>query len=345
MNAGRWQRYREAAEAVRRETGIVIAAFVPPNVAADEGLAMLRSTAAAFLREIERPELLCLAADGPGAAADIVQNIAAETGAKAVVTDRHLGKLSAQRAGVQELLRDEKIRYVACADQDGDHFANELLNLVRAARHVERLAGTDRLMVIGRRISRHRAMGFSRGELEELADRILLDALQYHATRSGTPLALQFALTMDEFPDFHSGYKLFTRATAEAVFGQATRLMECDESCYYGHAVEAVISTEAALSGALLVSINRSTIDEQPVSGFGLLERRRLVADKIIWPCRRLGVPAAFVAQWMDNHLPRLLLGTLLPQGRDELLGIRELVFEAFGLPKPGSEIVRPEFI
>ncbi len=99
------------------------------------------------------------------------------------------------------------------------------------------------------------------------------------------------------------------------------------------------------LAGALLVSVHRSTYDEQPLSGFDRLDRRQLVADKIIWPCRRLGIPPAFVAQWMDNHLPRLNLGTLLPEGREELTGIRKLVFGAFGLPDPGNEIIRPEFI
>ena len=49
------------------------------------------------------------------------------------------------------------------------------------------------------------------------------------------------------------------------------------------HAVEAALCVEAALAGALLVSVNRSTYDEQPVSAFGLLNRSRMVAD---WVCR-----------------------------------------------------------
>jgi hypothetical protein len=345
MPHGGWLHYQESLDALRGRTGVVVTAFLPANMPVEEGRAMLRATALAFLREIERPGALCLAADGPGPAAEIVRDLAAESGARAVVTEKYLGKLAAQRAGVQALLADEGPQYIACADQDGDHFANELLNLLRAARHAERVAGTDRAMVIGRRISRHRAMGFPRGELEELADRVLLDALQYHAATSGSPLRLEFALTMEEFPDFHSGYKLFTRKTAQAVFGREPEPAGCDEVCYYRHAVEAVICTEAALSGALLVSVNRSTNDEQPVSSFGRLDRRRLVADKIIWPCRRLGIPPVFVAQWMNNHLPRLLLGTFIPEGRDELLGIRDRVFDAFGLPAPGDRIIRPEFI
>ena len=64
----------------------------------------------------------------------------------------------------------------AIVDQDGDHFAYELPNLVRAALHITSHNHRERVIVLGRRISRHRPMGLLRGELEEYADRILLDA-------------------------------------------------------------------------------------------------------------------------------------------------------------------------
>ena len=76
----------------------------------------------------------------------------------------------------------------------------------------------------------------------------------------------------------------------------------------------------------------RSTMNEQPVSSFGLLERTRLVADKIVWPCRRLEVPVEFVDQWLRNHMPRLLLPTLVPQGQQELTQSRRLVLEQLGM-------------
>jgi len=47
-----------------------------------------------------------------------------------------------------------------------------------------------------------------------------------------------------------------------------------------------------------------------------------------------LGVPALFVEQWLCNHLPRLLLNTLVPEGKQELLQIRRLVLQAFDLPE-----------
>ena len=90
------------------------------------------------------------------------------------------------------------------------------------------------------------------------------------------------------------------------------------------------MTVEPLLAGAVLGVVNRSTYNEQPISTFGLMDRGRLVADKIIWPAKRLGVPGAFVAQWLRNHIPRLALGTLVPAGRGELEQVCALVAEAF---------------
>ena len=100
------------------------------------------------------------------------------------------------------------------------------------------------------------------------------------------------------------------------------------------------MTVEALQSGAILVLVNRSTFNEQPISTFGLLDRERMVADKIVWPCKRLGVPACFVDQWLGNHMPRLLLTTLAPQGKEELQQIRKLVLEEFEVAVEADERV-----
>ena len=107
------------------------------------------------------------------------------------------------------------------------------------------------------------------------------------------------------------------------------------------------MTVEAHLAGADLVLVNRTTLNEQPVSTFGRLDRGRLVADKIIWPCRRLGVPPHFLDQWLSNHMPRLLLPTLVPEGKRELVAIRELIAADYGLPPmaPDQLTTGPLFI
>ena len=110
------------------------------------------------------------------------------------------------------------------------------------------------------------------------------------------------------------------------------------QSAYYKHGVEAVMAVEAIKNGAYLVGGNRSTFNDQPLSVFGLLDRIRMTADKIVWPCRRLGVPSHFVMQWLRNHMARLQLGTLAPQGKDELRQIRQLVLRELGAPAVEDE-------
>ena len=333
--------------ACKSATGVVIPVYVPDEVDGAVAAALVRDTAGAFRRQVGDPRSICLSADGPGTGKEIAEAIARDLGVQAVAGETRRGKLGALRVGVQRLMANEGLAYFATADQDGDHFAGELVSFVRAAQHVEQSARIEKVIVLGRRISRHRPMGFLRGELEELADRMLLDALAYNAAVAGVPLAMEFANTLDEFPDFHSGYKLFTRATAADVFLAQPDLAGCTEEAAYRHAVEAVLCVEAMLAGARLAVVNRSTLDEQPVTTFGLLDRVEMIADKIIWPCRRLRVPSNFVDQWLRNHLGRLLLATLVPQGREELASIRNAVLAAFDLPPdpPDRPLPRSEFL
>lgn len=322
-----------ARESSRQATGIVIPVYLPPGVDNADGIRLLEDNIEACVAAVEDPAVICLAVDGKDCGGDIVDALAQRYGVNTVSGPVNRGKLHALRQGMQRLSQNSHLQWFATIDADGDHFANELTNLVRAAIYARTERGVDGVHVIGRRISRHRPMGWLRGELEELADRVLLDALTFQAVVSGRPLRLSLATSMDEFPDFHSGYKLFSRSIMEAVFLGQPDLCGVEETAYYRHGCEAVMTVEAHLAGADLVLVNRTTLNEQPVSMFGRLDRERLVADKIVWPCRRLGVPPAFLDQWLRNHMPRLLLPTLVPEGKRELVAIRQLIAADYDLP------------
>jgi len=325
-----------AIEIQRCHTGIVIPVYFPAGGDRAQGAELLRDTTYAYASQVDDPSRICLSVDGAPHGLEVAERIAAEYGASVVCSATNKGKLNGVRLGVASLWAREEIEFFVEVDSDGDHFANELLNLVRAALHVRERSGGE-VLVLGRRTSKHRPMGFLRGELEELADRVLLDALYYNAARSGVPLRLEYATALEEYPDFHSGFKLFSRGAARAAFMEDPELCGVGEDAYYRHGCEAAMTVEALLAGAQLALVNRSTFNEQPVTTFGLLNRERLVADKIIWPCKRLDIPEAFVEQWLGNHLPRLLLNTLVPQGKDELVQIRRLVLEAFSVD-PGED-------
>ncbi len=328
-----------AKDVLRHKVGVTIPVYFSPN--GDERLAteLLRDTAFSYAEILENPKNLCLSVDGEDNGLDIATGISKECGASLVYSRKNIGKLSGVRNGVQALWDDEQLTYFVEIDSDGDHFANELLNLIRAAINVQGRYGRD-VLVIGRRTSKHRPMGFLRGELEELADRMLLDALYYDAALSGRALSLEFATPIEEYPDFHSGFKLFSRGAAKAAFIEKPRLCGVSSDAYFRHGCEAVMTVESLLSSAQLVLVNRSTFNEQPVTTFGLLDRERMIADKIIWPCKRLNVPATFVDQWLTNHFTRLMLNTLVPQGKSELLQIRSLVLSAFGIEDTDAETI-----
>ena len=337
--------FAPAIETMRRRTGIVIPVYFPEGVDNELGRELLEDNVRAYTGQVDDPQAICLSVDGERFGREIAEAIAVRHGVQMVCAAENKGKLQAVRHGVRHLCEQADFAYIAAVDSDGDHFANELLNLVRAAGYATHHAGVEDVLVLGRRISRHRPMGLLRGELEELADRVLLDALAYHAVVSGRPLRLECATTLEEFPDFHSGYKLFSRKIAEAVFLAEPQLCGVAEQAYFRHGCESVMSVEALLSGAYLVLVNRSTLNEQPISTFGLLNCTRMVADKMVWPCKRLGAPGRFVDQWLRNHMPRLLLTTLIPQGKDELLEIRKLVLEEFGLDASGEVMWGPLFV
>lgn len=327
-----------ALQALAEATAVVIPVYFQPDSDPNFGYSLLRETVHSFVREVSDPKAICLSVDGSPVGATVAARVSATYGVRVVNGAENRGKFGAAQQGAQAMLQEDRWRYIVLVDQDGDHFANELLTLVRAAEHVMATVATDKVLVLGSRLSRHRPLGFLRGEQEEFANRLLLDALTYHAAVTNQPLRWQFANGLDDLPDFHSGYKLLTRPSAQAVFTGAPQLAGCSERAYYRHAVEAVITVEALLAGATFATASRRTYDEQPISIFASLNRAQLAADMIIWPCQRLGVPGHFVEQWLTNHLHRLLLGALVPQGRDELLAIRNLVLQAFDRPIPAAE-------
>lgn len=330
-------------ERLRERTGIAIPTFFPEGVDYATAITLVRDTVAACAALVADPArvVAVIDAESPGRA-DLAQHCAAR-GATLHVLPVNRGKLQSVREAAAILLARRDVDCLCAVDQDGDHFPNEIANLVRALDHISGETGSARVMVLGHRRSLHRPMGYLRGELEEFVDRILLDALHYHAVRSGVPLRLEYATMLDEVPDFHSGFKLFSRTSAEDVFLSEPQRAGLDEIAYSRHGVEAVMTVESMVRGAVLGLVGRSTFNDQPVSTFGLMNRGRLFADMILWPCRRLDVPADFVIQWMRNHAARLVLNTLAPQGREEVERIVALVLEAYGSPLKASEVLAGE--
>ena len=258
---------------------MVIPVFFPEGADNSLGHRLLEDTVTSYTAQLSDPASLCLSVDGRRNGLEIAEQLAGRFQTLVCCAAENRGKLQGVRNGMARLLESANLSYFVVVDSDGDHFANELINLARAALHFHS-QGVDDVLVLGERNSKHRPMGFLRGELEELADRTLLDMLAYHAAIEGRPLHLEGATTFGEYPDFHSGFKLYSRAAASATFMEEPRLCGASEDAYYKHGCESVMTVEPLLAGARLVLAKRSTFNEQPVSTFGLLDRDRMVADR-----------------------------------------------------------------
>eukprot|EP01079_Euglenida_sp_SAG-EU17-18_P005738 gene5738-1023_t len=313
-----------ARDAIHNQTAVIISVYIPRSVDQAVTKALLDDNIESVLSSGLPGSRLYLSVDGSDNGASVTQELATKHQVQTVIADVNGGKLAAIRNAATVALKDQAVCYVALIDQDGDHFGNELANMMRQCLHTQGHAGTNNVLVLGSRTTLHHPMGFLRGELEAFADRLLLDSLGYMfcAIRE-QPLNLQYTTNIDEVPDFHSGYKVLTRPAAVAALTRTPNKCNQTDQCYFHHNVESVMVVESLMSGATLACCRRSTMNEQPVSTFGLMNRSQLVSSKIIWPARRLGVPPEFVKQWLQNHVPRLLLTTLSPDGTNEVTETR----------------------
>src|SRR5690606_31988775 len=120
-------------ELLETQTGIVIPVYLPPTADPAASLPILRDTVHLTVRELRAPQAICLSVDGPGPAAAIARQMADQYGVQVVAATQNRGKLAAVANGMARLLDTPHLRYLVTIDQDGDHFANELLNFVRCA--------------------------------------------------------------------------------------------------------------------------------------------------------------------------------------------------------------------
>jgi hypothetical protein len=235
------------------------------------------------------------------------------------------GKLGAIQAGVRALLQARPaVQYVAIRDGDGDHAAADIPALVRAARALTEVYGHGRVIVLGARHSRHHPMGWVRGELETLLDQLTLDVLAYALARQGSVLNLRHCLGAGGTPDLSSGYKVYGRAAAQALFvdlvPQLATLAAYD---YWHYGPETVPVVEGLLQGMPLGQVERLTWDGQPTSSFGDFQHVPLYGELLAWVYARLEIPLNVAAQLYDNRTPALALRTTT-QGLETLATLRD---------------------
>jgi hypothetical protein len=234
------------------------------------------------------------------------------------------GKGQAVLRGTQWFLERQELQYLAIRDADGDHALNDLVNLMRLAEALRHDENTDRLLIIGRRNQRHRALGWIRGEYEALLNRVLIDAVRFALAQRRQVLNTRHFDLSEEYPDLHSGYKVYSRRVCELMVARPWEHPPWVGGEIHRYGVEAVPFIEAVMAGAIVAEVTRLT-HEAEFSGHGAFARPETNAGVLLWTFLRLGIGVAQAMAILDNHLSRLALWTD-PQGRTALLDLRQQV-------------------
>jgi hypothetical protein len=332
----------QVMETIRQRLGMMIPVWFPPDLPPERMREALRATLHGCEHYLPWGHVV-LIVDGDARSYQIVQELQADherrdgSAFAVVYQPENRGKGYAVFLGARWLLEQTDLAYLAIRDADGDHALNDLMNLMRLALALRAGEGTEHIMVVGRRSHPHRTLGFVRGEFEILLNRVIVEAVRFALAQRQQVLITRYFAFAGEYPDLHSGYKLYSRSICELLVRQPWERPPWVGREIYRYGVEAVPFVEGAMTGAVVGEITRLTVapDFSGHAGFGRPENNGGV---LLWTFLRLGIKPHQAAALLDNHLSRVALWTD-PSGRQALLELRRLVLSA--LP-PGGQAPAP---
>lgn len=312
------------------DVGMVIPTWYPAD--AEEALVEhLLELTLGGMESTCRPNLVVLVLDGQPRWEGNVRRAAERRGLRHLCLPTNIGKGGAVAAGIAELAEERPV-LVATRDSDGDHRMEDLPALAELARQMGEETGNQLLLVSGGRPDRVRPLGFERAQYELITDRVLWQALQFHAARRGTQLTSVYFAAHGDIPDIQSGYKVYSLAAAHLA---AQVLDPGRDGAGIGRwGVETAPAVEILSADGVLGVGLRRTYQEQPVSGFRGVDALRLYAEPLAWALRRLEVPADAAAAMLDGALMRSPL-VFDFRRRDEVLAVREAVLTTLGGTEP----------
>jgi hypothetical protein len=327
-------------DVMRRSLGMLIPVWFPPSLSNDQVQETLFDT----LYDCEHFlawEHVVLVVDGDARSQAIVQGLQTAYRQRygqtfeVVYCAENGGKGFAVWRGTQWFLEKPGLEYLAIRDADGDHALNDLVTLVRLAVALRNNEGTDRLIIVGRRNHPHRALGWIRGEFETLLNRVLIEAVRFALAQRQQVLNTRYFSLSGEYPDLHSGYKIYSRKVCERIVEHPWERFPWVGGEIYRYGVEAVPFVEGVMAGAIVGESTRLT-HEADFSGHDAFARPETNGSVMLWTFLRLGIGAPQAATILDNHLPRLTLWTD-PQGRAALLELRRHVMERLPFSAQGE--------
>jgi hypothetical protein len=316
---------------MRRSLGMLIPVWFPPTLSDDE----VRDNLLDTLHDCEHflPwEHAVLVVDGDARSYAVVQDLQSSCRQRhgqafnVIYCTENGGKGAAVFRGTQWFLEKDGLEYLTTRDADGDHALNDLVNLMRLALALRASESTDKVIVVGRRNHPHRALGWMRGELEALLNRVLVDAVRFALAQRQQVLNTRYFSLAGEYPDLNSGYKIYSRRVCELMVERKWERPPWVGPEIFRYGVEAVPFVEGAMAGGIVGEITRLT-QEPDFSSHGAFARPETNGSVLLWTFVRLGIGVLQAAAILDNHLLRPTLWTD-PQGKASLLELRRYVLD-----------------
>jgi len=323
-----------ASELMRQQLGMVVPVWYPDTMPEDE----MRGYLAATLADVElflAPERVALVVDGcPRAISpthQVAEAFAERAGAEpqVIVKQHNEGKGAAVCEGFERLLQSDGVTSVCVRDGDADHDIYDLPQMFRLLAQMRDQEASEDVFVVGSRSSMTRPLGFARGALEEVLNRVTMAAVNHHLAADGRAVDERYTGRAGPFPDFQSGYKLYTRPAAQTVI---EGLRAADENrgdldiMRWGS--ESVTTVELLARSFIPGAIYRLTWDGQPQTTFDTGNLPGHFARELIWILDRLQTPVKAATTILDNALSASEY-TTAPDGEGHLVAIREQVMAA----------------
>ena len=304
-----------------------------PNETSDDEIIRILSLTMADAEHTAKPEHQILVCDGQERVKKLVDGMVKSLQEPFIIllTEQNRGKGGAVACGIDHLLSNSDVEYVVIRDADGDHFVNDVPNLVRLAHQMCTELQDDSIFVVGGRVDVHRPMGFVRGEYERILNDVIWHALQYSLARKGQVINMQYFAEHGLIPDLHSGFKLYSRKSARtAMKGLTAAEQGMPELTMMRNGCETVPLVEIIASGGTVGQVNRITLETQPVMTFQNKNRWVRYGNRLLWTFLRLEIPYDSARQLLDNVIPRALLykdSSYL----EELMQMRQHVLSGLG--------------
>ncbi|HJN15475.1 MAG TPA: hypothetical protein QGH10_08300 [Armatimonadota bacterium] len=336
---------------MQESLGTVVPIWFPESVAVGDMADLLRRVTSE-IEAYSQPGNVLLVVDGCPHAVEATEIVAGEVGercgekCRVEIMSENQGKGGAVARGLELLLLDPGIELLVARDHDGDHDVHDLPRIVRRFADVIARERTDNVFAVGSRVSPQMGLGWARGEYELLLNRALVEAVNVALAADGRRVDLRYSLPETRYPDFQSGYKLYTRRTAQANIDIIRAAHEADPETrvmYWGG--EFVTATELLLRGAIPVEVSRATYDEQPHTTFDERDRVEAFGKQFAWLFRRLDTPAEMARLITDNAIAQSPLRFAAGLW-DELMAFREYVRSAaypdadWSNPPPHGELL-----